>query len=352
MGPQGAEAAFSSPSGMFSSALLAPASADPVAGLVYVGANDGTLYAFNGASGTVVWRYPTRGAVLGSAALDAATGAIFFGSADGNAYCLDAASGALRWARRLGAPAMGAAALSADGLSLALGAADGALYCLRAADGALLWRYVTGGPMASSPAARPAGGWLVGSADGRLHAVDAAGAAVWSTLLAPDAACSAGAPPPPPPPPSPPPPVPAPGMPPLASPPPAVSLSSQTSFLSASALTTAALAALTAGAALCPLGYRDGAGYDRAARHGWAASSPAACDLAAAPPGVASSPALDGAGRAFLGAADGGVYCLDADTGAQLWRFSTRGPVVASCALRADGALLCTSFDGSLYALL
>jgi outer membrane protein assembly factor BamB len=152
IGDQGAEASFNSRTAMFSSALLWPAgSTVAAAGLVYLGCGDGTLYAFNGASGTVSWRYPTRGIVLASPALDAAASALFFGSADGNVYCLDAAAGALRWAAALGAPVLGSPALAADGGSLALGASDGAVYCLNASSGALLWSYATGSYIYASP---------------------------------------------------------------------------------------------------------------------------------------------------------------------------------------------------------
>jgi outer membrane protein assembly factor BamB len=57
------------------------------AGALYVGAEDGNMYALNAATGAVAWAVPTQGKIGSSAAL-AADGTLIFGSNDGGVYAL------------------------------------------------------------------------------------------------------------------------------------------------------------------------------------------------------------------------------------------------------------------------
>lgn len=61
-----------------------------------------------------------------------------------------------------------------------------------------------------------------------------------------------------------------------------------------------------------------------------------------------SSPTVAGS-RVLVGAGDGGLYALEASTGARLWRLSTGGRVRSSPAV-ADGVVYVGSMDGKLYA--
>src|SRR5438046_2810818 len=63
-----------------------PAVAD---GIVYVGSNDGGVYAFDATSGAPVWKSPTGGPVFSSPAV--ANGVLFAVSNDGYLYAFDAA---------------------------------------------------------------------------------------------------------------------------------------------------------------------------------------------------------------------------------------------------------------------
>src|SRR5690349_20862031 len=60
-------------------------------GVVYVGSNDGKLYAVRASDGTKLWAFATKGAVRSSPAV--AGGAVFFSSVDGKIYAVDAATG-------------------------------------------------------------------------------------------------------------------------------------------------------------------------------------------------------------------------------------------------------------------
>ncbi len=44
------------------------------------------------------------------------------------------------------------------------------------------------------------------------------------------------------------------------------------------------------------------------------------------------------------------MYCLEAGTGALLWKFQTNGPIVSSPAI-ADGVVYIGSMDHQVYAL-
>lgn len=62
-----------------------------------------------------------------------------------------------------------------------------------------------------------------------------------------------------------------------------------------------------------------------------------------------SSPVVAGS-RVFVGAGDGGLYALEASTGRRIWRLSTGGRIRSSPAV-ADGVVYVGSMDGKLYAV-
>jgi len=138
-----------------------PAVAD---GMVYVGSNDGNVYAFDAAgcgqaTCSPVWTYQAGSAVASSPAT--AYGMVYVGSDDGFQYALDAATGALRWRVYTGGPAGEAGPAVANGVVF-YGGGDGVVRALAALSGQVLWTYSMGEPSWDSPAL--ADGWLyVGS---------------------------------------------------------------------------------------------------------------------------------------------------------------------------------------------
>ena len=62
-----------------------------VNGVVYIGSDDGNVYALNAANGAELWNYTTGGYVDSSPAV--VTGVVYIGSDDGNVYALNAANG-------------------------------------------------------------------------------------------------------------------------------------------------------------------------------------------------------------------------------------------------------------------
>ncbi len=69
-------------------------------GRLFVGCNDGRLYAFDVRTGKPLWRFQTNGPVQSSPSVAGDTA--YFGSWDGHLYALNAADGSLRWKLDLG----------------------------------------------------------------------------------------------------------------------------------------------------------------------------------------------------------------------------------------------------------
>lgn len=169
------------------------------AGVLYVGSDDGHLYALDAARGGLRWAWRTEGPVASTAAV--ADGRVHVLSYDGRVHTLDAASGEPLWTFATG----GERRFEARGLHGTLprqqtiadpydvylsspavaggvvfvGSSDGHVYALDAALGTLRWKQRTGDVVHASPAVAD-GRVVVGSWDGGLYAFDAGtGAPLW-----------------------------------------------------------------------------------------------------------------------------------------------------------------------------
>jgi len=118
---------------MESSPALASDPANPTTPRLYVGSDDGNLYAVDGTNGKIKWSFPTGGPIVSSPAV--ATGGtapvIVFGSKDGNVYFLldDGTSATLMATVPIGAPVRSSPAIDSDG-TVYVGADDGRLYAI------------------------------------------------------------------------------------------------------------------------------------------------------------------------------------------------------------------------------
>ena len=65
--------------------------------------------------------------------------------------------------------------------------------------------------------------------------------------------------------------------------------------------------------------------------------------------GVGASPAVDN-GRVYVGTYDGTFWCIDASSGRALWRFKTGGRIVSSASV-ISGSVVFGSYDRNLYCL-
>ncbi len=263
-------------------------------GTIYLGAGDGQLYALNPADGATRWAYPV-GAYISSSPAIGADGTIYFGAADGRLHALSPA-GLLRWSFPTGGTIDSSPAIGADG-TIYVGSDDRNVYAI-APDGTERWRFATGGRIFSSPAIGADGTLYVGSGDQRLYALAANGARRWEYFTNGDIQAS-----------------------------PVVGADGTIYF--ASDVNFYAL--------------RPGDTDDRLR---WRTSINATS---------ASTGAVRADGAVIFGADDGIVRALDGATGAERWRFDTRGGVgdyiESSPLIAPDGAIYVGSLDGHLYKL-
>jgi len=162
-------------------------------GLVYVGSDDGKVYAIDIKSGLAKWQFKSGARITSSPAV--ANGTVFFESYDGNLYALEAAGGTLKWKFATGGERRFAGRnlhgtlpkgetmpdpfdffLSSPAVwnrIVYFGSGDGNIYALDTASGALKWKFATGDVVHASPAIAD-GTLYIGSWDSWFYALDAA----------------------------------------------------------------------------------------------------------------------------------------------------------------------------------
>jgi eukaryotic-like serine/threonine-protein kinase len=150
-------------------------------GMIYIGSDDGKLYAFNAAGcGSSklcqsLWSYSTKSDIRSSPAVD--KDMVYVGSTDGYLYAIDTITHRLSWKFQTGGAVYSSPAVF-NGF-VYVGSDDGYLYAITTT-GKLAWKYRTGGIVRSSPAVAN-GVVYVGSWDGKLYALNATtGAFLWS----------------------------------------------------------------------------------------------------------------------------------------------------------------------------
>ncbi|MEW6490923.1 MAG: PQQ-binding-like beta-propeller repeat protein, partial [Thermodesulfobacteriota bacterium] len=318
-----------------------------VGGRVYVGGHDGYVYALDGATGEMLWEFPTRGRVGSTPAVHGDR--VFVGSSDGYLYALRAGDGSVAWKtpsgrgtfRHLSYGGIRSSPAVALGLVLA-GGCDGRVRALDERTGALRW-ILDGGTegVYSSPAL--AGETLFVGTDGlrqsALLAVDArTGTVLWrfptSTQIFSTPAVAGGA----------------------------VYFHARNDHVYALRAEDGGLLWKTPAPSLQS---------EAAAFQDMAKSSPAVAEAAVyvgvdrelvaldretgrvlwrtpTQGRVDSSPLVVGS-TVYVGSDDRSVYGLDAGTGAVRWTYAT-GARVSVSPSAAHGLLLIGSNDGSLYA--
>lgn len=120
-------------------------------GIVYVGADDGFLYALDAASGQERFAFQTGKWIWGSPLRTGDT--LVLASADGYAYGLDAFSGKERWRRPIGLASY-TDVIGYDGLALVT-STDGTLTALDPTGGKVAWTFEAGSAIRGAPAVDP-----------------------------------------------------------------------------------------------------------------------------------------------------------------------------------------------------
>jgi len=118
-------------------------------GIVYVGSADNNIYAINGETGVIGWKYQTGGAInFSSPAIDI-NGIVYIGSYDGYLYAFDTQT------------------INPD---------NGSTWVPK-------WKFKTKGAIKSSPAIAPDGTIIFGCADGNIYALNPDGSLKWKTPI-------------------------------------------------------------------------------------------------------------------------------------------------------------------------
>jgi outer membrane protein assembly factor BamB len=164
-------------------------------GIVYIGSEDGFLYAIEEKSGNLKWKFKTNGAIHSSPSIYENT--IFFGSFDGYYYAVNTTTGKELWKFKTGgenwyrevrmldinpkdgltddlwdyflsSPVVYKDAKSA---SVLFGSSDGNVYSLDVKKGSLNWKFKTDGPIHSTPVLDK-NTLYIGSWDAKLYAIN------------------------------------------------------------------------------------------------------------------------------------------------------------------------------------
>ena len=161
-------------------------------GVLYIGGNNGILYALDARTGKVRWTFDGVAragyrtyAIFSSAAI-AQDRTIYFGGKNGDLYAIREERGffstgpEVLWRYRLGQGIQSSPLLGADGI-VYIGDERGALHAVKPPEsgewGTALWKYSTKGTLISSPAIAADGTLYEGSMDGKLYAFGVGGGA-------------------------------------------------------------------------------------------------------------------------------------------------------------------------------
>jgi outer membrane protein assembly factor BamB len=149
-------------------------------GTIYVGCDDGNLYAVEPNS-DIIWSFETEGAVVSSPALDR-DGTIYVGSSDNNLYAV-LPNGKLKWSCDLGSDVITSPSIGPDG-TIFVGSMDGVWYALDT-EGTVRWSLETEGYFthASVPVGDDGTVYMVEEDGHWLYAMDKDGNQLRTTLI-------------------------------------------------------------------------------------------------------------------------------------------------------------------------
>ena len=143
-----------------------------VDGIVYVGSLEGVLYAFDAATGDVMWTFETDRRIGNTPAV--VDGTVFVSSGDGNLYAIDAAEGTEVWHAEVPGGNSYSSPTVVDAVVYCGSSAidDATVHAYDAANGANVWSVKPGDAVYSSPAV-DGDTVYVGSIDNRVYALNA-----------------------------------------------------------------------------------------------------------------------------------------------------------------------------------
>ncbi len=313
----------------FAAGEVVESSAAIVDGVVYVGCEDGILYALNLNDGSVRWKYTIDVPIRSSPTV--ADGAVYFGDDDGTFHAVRASNGKVLWKFKAGTQIISSANVARD--RLVFGSYDGFLYCLRTADGSLIWKFETQGKVHGTPAIVDQKVMIAGC-DGMLRVLSLSdGSSIAEVSLDGYSGASAAI---------------------VGTRAYAGTFENEVKGIDLEALRVdwtyqhpvrsfPFLSSAAATERIVVIGGRDKMVHaldPATGRARWVFATQGRVD---------GSPVIVGE-RVFVGSADGILYALDLETGAEEWRFEAGAGFYASPAI-ADGVLVIGTDDGMVYCL-
>lgn len=314
-------------------------------GTVFIGSDDGTLYALDGATGVRKWA-TTPFTAYTTPALGR-NGMVYVGSMQANLYALDAATGAKRWTFFAGDSVHTSPAIGLDG-TVYVASGAGILYAVDGATGAKRWEFSVG--YAKSPTNAAAIGadgtvyWVTQNPP-TIYAFDGAtGAKKWQTATQRNIGSS-----------------------PILGANGALYLGLNGYLDWATGYVDAGVSAYdrttgaakggfvlrSAGQAAAPALGQDGTLYLGLQNSLYALDPAALTQKWAFATGqlVSGAPAAAADGTVYAGSGDGRLYALDGAHGTLKWSLRTGGPVRSSPTIGPDGTVYVGSDDGNVYAV-
>ena len=299
-------------------------------GIVYVGSDDGNVYALNATTGSKMWNYNTTAGPIWYSSPAVVNGVVYEGSRwNNNVNALNATTGAKLWSYTTGSAVFSSPAVVSG--FVYVGSYDSIVYALNAITGSKMWNYtITGASVFSSPAYAN-GVVYVGSFSNYFYALNAiTGAKLWS-FFNPRASMSSSA-------------AIANGV---------VYVAGNDQILYAlNASTGTNMWNYTIGSAPQSVpAVVNGVVYVGGSDNVYALNSSSGTKLWNYTTGGSgsSSPAYAN-GVVYVGSDDNNTYALNATTGSKLWNYTTGGHVDSSPAV-VNGVVYVGSGDGNLYAI-
>jgi outer membrane protein assembly factor BamB len=141
--------------------------------MLFVGSDNGTVYALSQASGAVQWHIKLAGAVMGSPSVDPTKGEVVVGDSSGAITALSMTSGATLWSVATGGPVTATPTILTG--HVYVGSQSGIVYDLNETTGAQAWTYNTGSSVTSAGAYWTFGSrkaYAVGTSNGHVLFLD------------------------------------------------------------------------------------------------------------------------------------------------------------------------------------
>jgi outer membrane protein assembly factor BamB len=150
-----------------------------LSGTIYIGCDDGKLYAFN-PDGTLKWSYTAGGAIKSTPFVNI-NDEVYFGCMDTKLYAIYAINSTvyLKWTYKTNGEIESSPNIATSDWTVYVGSRDNNLYAI-GNDGTLKWKYQTGNWINSSPAIGVDGKIYFGSYDGKLYALNPDGSLIWA----------------------------------------------------------------------------------------------------------------------------------------------------------------------------